>query len=101
MDDAPGLVLRAGTGDATWSCRCLRVVVVNRAAPSRQDDAAQGWRCSPLPLRCSLLKVLEAKRGGTFVSLGDPEFLRVALTDPLASARYGDRPLIIDEVQRV
>jgi len=50
--------------------------------------------------KTTLLKILESERGGTYLSLDDPEFLRVALRDPGAFVRYGQRPLIIDEVQR-
>jgi predicted AAA+ superfamily ATPase len=85
MDDVPGLVPRQTLATLRDRVDAFRVVVVNGP---RQAG------------KTTLLKVLEAERGGTFVSLDDPEFLRVALTDPLAFARYGDRPLIVDEVQR-
>src|SRR5215468_1161178 len=85
MDDMPGLVPRRALATLRDRVDAFRVVVVNGP---RQAG------------KTTLLKILEAERGGTFVSLDDPEFLRVAVTDPLAFARYGDRPLIIDEVQR-
>ena len=85
MDDMPGLVPRQALAALRDRVDAFRVVVVNGP---RQAG------------KTTLLKVLEQERGGTFVSLDDLELLRVALTDPLAFARYGDRPLIIDEVQR-
>src|SRR5215468_12409064 len=84
MDDMPGLVPRQALATLRDRVDAFRVVVVNGP---RQAG------------KTTLLKVLEAELGGTFVPLDDPELLRVAVTDPLALARYGDRPLIIDEVQ--
>lgn len=81
----PGLVPRQALSALREWVDTFRVVVVNGP---RQAG------------KTTLLKILEAERGGTFVSLDDPEFLQVALTDPAALVRYGERPLIIDEVQR-
>jgi uncharacterized protein len=85
MDDVPGLVPRQALATLRERVDAFRVVVVNGP---RQAG------------KTTLLKILEAERGGTYVSLDDPEFLQVAVTDPMAFARYGDRPLIIDEIQR-
>jgi predicted AAA+ superfamily ATPase len=85
MDGVPGIVPRQALATLRERVDAFRVVVVNGP---RQAG------------KTTLLRVLEAERGGTYASLDDPELQRVAVTDPMAFAQYGDRPLIIDEVQR-
>jgi predicted AAA+ superfamily ATPase len=50
--------------------------------------------------KTTLLAMLREQRGGSLRSLDNDQTLAAALADPREFARYGDRPIIIDEVQR-
>ncbi len=50
--------------------------------------------------KTTLLTMLQEQRGGSLRSLDNDQTLAAALADPREFARYGDRPIIIDEVQR-
>lgn len=50
--------------------------------------------------KTTLARLLHQRRGGTYVSLDDPDVLNVALDDPYGFVTGFDTPLVIDEVQR-
>lgn len=50
--------------------------------------------------KSTLLQLFHEEHGGSLRSLDDEPTLTPALADPTAFARYGDRPVIIDEIQR-
>jgi len=50
--------------------------------------------------KTTLLSMFREQRGGSLRSLDNDQTLSAALVDPREFARYGDRPIIIDEVQR-
>lgn len=50
--------------------------------------------------KTTLLRSVQRHHGGELRSLDDPIVLQAALDDPTTFAAYGERPLIIDEVQR-
>lgn len=50
--------------------------------------------------KTTLIQQFQESRGGSFASLDDDATLASALDDPMTFASYGDRPRVIDEVQR-
>ncbi|GAB3173802.1 ATP-binding protein [Myceligenerans halotolerans] len=50
--------------------------------------------------KTTLLKQLQQTAGGSFITLDDDDTLNLAVSDPRGLADFGDRPRIIDEVQR-
>lgn len=63
----------------------LRVVIINGPRQSGKT---------------TLLKQFQKTRGGSYRTLDDQQMLQTALDDPVTFARFGERPCIIDEVQR-
>src|SRR6266568_2671284 len=79
------LVPRFALGRLELLVGALRIVIVNGP---RQAG------------KTTLLSMLREQRGGSFRSLDNDQTLAAALADPREFARYGDRPIVIDEVQR-
>jgi uncharacterized protein len=50
--------------------------------------------------KSELLKLLHARRGGTLMTLDQPQHLRLARTDPTGFVQDRELPLFVDEVQR-
>ncbi|MFD3506362.1 ATP-binding protein [Nocardia sp. NPDC058666] len=79
--------------------------LVPRAATEQLADAVQDLRVTVVngprqAGKTTLLEMFQAAHGGTYRSLDGAEELAAALGDPVAYVDSGERPLIIDEVQR-
>ncbi len=79
--------------------------LVDRLARPRLADIASWLRIAIVngprqSGKTTLLREFQRARGGTFVSLDDDQALEQLHRDPITFVRFGERPLIIDEVQR-
>nr|WTA71393.1 ATP-binding protein [Micromonospora sp. NBC_00855] len=79
--------------------------LVPRAASDQLADAVADLRVTVVngprqAGKTTLLEMFLTSHGGTYRSLDDREELAAALADPVAYVDNGDRPLIVDEVQR-